>query len=100
MAQSVQLICAFGHNVRNTLPVDGMVNQDTNNGLKERIQGTQGLHNADIDRWILYCPGSVLDKDADFVPRETDCRLYLLILSQVIRTLTLLFMISQKGSIS
>lgn len=29
----------------------------------------------DINRWILYRPGSVLDKDTAFVPSDADCRL-------------------------
>jgi hypothetical protein len=52
-----------------------MVNKDTYYRLKKRIRETQGLQNQDINRWVLYRLGNLLDKDTTFIPNEADCRL-------------------------
>lgn len=56
-------------------PVDCTINHDTYDDLKAKIQQKKRLHTVDIERWILYIPGRVLDKEQPFIPSPKDSRL-------------------------
>ena len=70
-----KVYCAFADGLKTAFPVGCTINHDTYDDLKAKIQQKKRLHTVDIDRWILYSPGRVLDKEQPFIPSPKDSRL-------------------------
>ena len=67
-----QLSCAFSHSLSQIFRIDCLLNKENYYDLKKRIQEKRGLQDHDINLWVLYRPGSILDKNATFVPAENN----------------------------